>query len=102
MRHRLERGRRSAVTGVGDWRRRDVGASSTKYAAHAASSSSRVIDRLDAAIPAQRRDLIEQVARVARAQRPAERRVVPPLQIRDHHLMEPQIAAAAVQLEDPA
>mgnify|MGYP003694507655 CR=1 FL=1 len=75
---------------------------STKYAAHAASSSSRVIDRLDAAIPAERGDLVEQVARMAGAQRTARRAVVAALQVGDHHLVESQVPPPAVQLEDAA
>src|SRR6266853_5698803 len=57
--------------------------------------------RLDAAVAAQRHHLIEKVAWMARAERTPERRVVPALEIRDHHLMEPQVAPLAVQLEDP-
>ena len=57
------------------------------------SSSSRVIDRLDPAIAAERGDLIDQIAGMTRAQRPLDRVVVPALQVRDHHLVELQIAA---------
>src|SRR5437762_315061 len=58
--------------------------------------------RLDPAIAAQRGHLIQQIARVAGAERPARGAVVPPLQVGDHHLVEPQVTAAAVHLEDAA
>src|SRR5438034_8279378 len=56
--------------------------------------------RLDAAVPTQGRDVVQQIARMARAERPARRTVMPPLKIRDHHLMEAEAAFVAVQLED--
>src|SRR4051812_31599329 len=48
---------------------------------------------LQAAIPAQRDDLIEQVARLACAQRPRGRRIVLADEVLDHHLVVPQLLA---------
>ena len=59
-----------------------------------------VEDRLDTAIAAERGDLIEQVSRVACAQRTTRRQVVPSLQVCRHHRMEPQIPPPTVHLED--
>src|SRR5262249_39987611 len=52
------------------------------------------------AVPAQRDDLIDQIARMARTHLAADRSVMAALQVSDHHRMELQIPAAAVQLEN--
>src|SRR5262245_25563485 len=54
----------------------------------------------DAPVSAQRDDLVQQVARVARAQRTVQRRVMAPLQVSNHDLMETKVSALAVELED--
>src|SRR5438874_13829813 len=56
--------------------------------------------RLDAAVAAQRGDMVQQIARMAGAEWTARRTVMPPLKIRDHHLMEGEVALVAVGLED--
>src|SRR5262245_23006623 len=55
--------------------------------------------RLDAAVAAERRHLIQQVARMTRADCAAGREVMAPMQVRHHHRMERQLPANAVQLE---
>src|SRR5262245_43570136 len=52
------------------------------------------------AVMAQRGHLIEQIARMAGAQRPVHRRVMPPLEILDDYRMETEMTTPAVQLED--
>src|SRR5262245_44056778 len=54
----------------------------------------------DPPIPAQRDDLVQQVARMARAQRTVQRRVMAPLQVSDHDLMETEVSPFAVELEN--
>ena len=56
--------------------------------------------RILTAIPAESGHLIEDIARMARAQRPLVRHVVPALQVRHHHAVEPEPSSAAVQFED--
>ena len=56
--------------------------------------------RLLSAVAAQRRDLIEQVTRMAGAQRAVRRLIVPAMQICRHHRMEHHVSAAAVHLEN--
>src|SRR5947207_11073106 len=46
--------------------------------------------RLHPTVAAERRHLVEDVARMARAHRAAGRAVVPPLQVRHHHRVERQ------------
>src|SRR6266508_1274879 len=57
--------------------------------------------RLNAAIPAERRHLIEEVARMTRPERAVRRPVMAPVEVRHHHLVELELPAEAVQLEDP-
>src|SRR5262245_47205813 len=57
--------------------------------------------RLDATVAAERDDLIEQIARMARPERASRRLVMPALQIGNHDLVEGQMVPPAVQLEDP-
>src|SRR2546425_185031 len=57
--------------------------------------------RRGAAIAAKRRHLIEQVARMACAQPAVIRSIVAAQQVGDHHFMEPELPALAVQLENP-
>src|SRR4051812_4727929 len=56
--------------------------------------------RLLAAVAAQRDHLVDQVARLAGAQRPADRRVVLPDQVFDHHLVEAELPAGAGSLQE--
>src|SRR4051794_40622617 len=58
-------------------------------------------DGFDAAVSAERGDLIEQVARLACAVRAVPRPVVATFEVADHDLVVPQVTAPAVQLENP-
>src|SRR5262249_6474033 len=57
--------------------------------------------RLQATVAAQRNHLLDEVARLAGAQRPVDRGVVLPDQVFDHHLVEAELPPSAVHVEDP-
>src|SRR5436190_2884348 len=56
--------------------------------------------RRRAPVAAERGHLIEQIAGMARAERPLRRLVVPALEIGHHHRMERHLPAVAIELED--
>ena len=56
--------------------------------------------RLDAPIATERHHLVQKVTGMTGPEWPSQRLVVPALEIRNHHLVEPEAAVPAVELED--